>query len=379
MRILFLYTVFDMETSRHKLLEPPLLEGVGHFHPHGRAQNAHHAPPEPRGATARGAGPESLLNDDRLWRASSLGRSLSPCLSSGFAALDAELPGGGWPTQALTEILQDEGSHGEWRLLSPALQRLWSPVRTASTERPHSRPPPSQGVRPLLLINPPYTPHLPGLQAIGLPPAQIVWVDTADLAHPKARAPAHRLSDALWATEQAIKAQAAGAVMAWLPHARPEQIRRLQALALHSTAPIFLLREAACAQQSSAAPLRVCLRNESTAASAQSRTPWATSPSRGPAKGPSHGVGARSAPPPAMLLGGLRLRLLKRRGPPLDGELQLNALPPGLLACLPERLRGPQGLRRPSEAPNKPPAHDALGASFQAPSQAPSLDVSRPF
>ena len=47
------------------------------------------------------------------------------------------------------------------------------------------------------------------------------------------------------------------AVLAWLPEARPEQIRRLQVNALSSDAPAFLVRPERVGQQSSAAPLRL--------------------------------------------------------------------------------------------------------------------------
>ena len=42
----------------------------------------------------------------RLWRGNSLGRTAEPVLASGFEALDAELPGGGWPLGQLSEVLQ---------------------------------------------------------------------------------------------------------------------------------------------------------------------------------------------------------------------------------------------------------------------------------
>ncbi|HLO93644.1 MAG TPA: hypothetical protein VK195_04950, partial [Burkholderiaceae bacterium] len=67
-----------------------------------------------------------LLREGRLWQAGSLGRCQSRVLGSGFEALDAELPGGGWPCQALCEILQPAGQHAEWRLLAPGLRGLFA-------------------------------------------------------------------------------------------------------------------------------------------------------------------------------------------------------------------------------------------------------------
>ena len=45
-------------------------------------------------------------------------------IASGLEALDAQLPGGGWPLGALTEILLQHHGIGELQLLMPALARL---------------------------------------------------------------------------------------------------------------------------------------------------------------------------------------------------------------------------------------------------------------
>ncbi|MDY0743056.1 translesion DNA synthesis-associated protein ImuA [Paucibacter sp. R3-3] len=209
----------------------------------------------------------------QVWRASSLGGSASACVPSGFAALDAELPGGGWPTRGLSEILLPRPAVLEWRLLAPAL-------RGAGTSKP------------LLLINPPLVPHLAGLQACGLPPQQLVWI--------RAETPQQQL----WAAEQAIKSNAAAAVLAWLPQARPEQIRRLQTHALSTEAPVFVFRPLQQARrQSSAAPLRLAV----------DAVDWA-----------------------------LQLRILKRRGPVFDGVLNLPALPTDLARVMTPRMLAPQ-------------------------------------
>ena len=56
-----------------------------------------------------------------VWRASQVGGVARPVTTSGFAALDAQLPGGGWPHGVLTELLLPEPGVGELRLLAPAL------------------------------------------------------------------------------------------------------------------------------------------------------------------------------------------------------------------------------------------------------------------
>ena len=50
-----------------------------------------------------------------VWRGRLVDAAL-PALSSGFPALDAELPGGGWPRGALTELLVDASGYGECSL-----------------------------------------------------------------------------------------------------------------------------------------------------------------------------------------------------------------------------------------------------------------------
>jgi protein ImuA len=59
-----------------------------------------------------------------IWRGSQVAQAGQSVVASGFAALDAQLPGGGWPCHALTELLQPQPSLCEWRLLAPALAGL---------------------------------------------------------------------------------------------------------------------------------------------------------------------------------------------------------------------------------------------------------------
>ncbi len=255
----------------------------------------------------------------RLWRGSSLGATADPTLPSGFAALDAELPGGGWPLRAVTELLTPQAGALEWRLLAPALCAWWAaqavPGAASAAAPPagRKRHTASPVLRSLLLINPPHTPHLPGLQALGLPPSALIWVDAAT--------PAQQL----WAAEQAIKSRVA--VLAWLPEARPEQVRRLQVSALSSDAPAFLVRPERVGQQSSAAPLRLVVKPGEE---------W-----------------------------GLDVHLLKRRGPAHEGWLALAAMPGAVepLLTAAKRQRQPQAVAAaPQPAPAHPPAErtDAL-------------------
>ena len=173
---------------------------------------------------SRAAGHAPLWQADQLASAGGL-----PACASGFAALDAELPGGGWPVGVLIELLLREAGSGEIQLLAPALRCL------------------AKASRELVWIAPPYPPYAPALLALGLPLERLLWV------HPAGEA------DAAWAAEQALRSGGAGAVLWWSREARPATLRRLHLAAQEGNAPLFALRPAAARQQSSPAPLRLVL------------------------------------------------------------------------------------------------------------------------
>lgn len=195
-----------------------------------------------------------------LWRASQLGRPAEAALPTGFAALDAELPGGGWPVRALTELLLPHAGVGELRLLAPAL--------AAITGAPRS----------VICLDPPATPCGPALEQLGLDVAQVLLVRgreapveaparpgasgaSAAPGAPGARA-GRRLpgTDALWALEQALASGQVGAALAWLPERLPpDALRRLQLAAQAHDGPVFLFRALAARARPSAAPLRLAL------------------------------------------------------------------------------------------------------------------------
>lgn len=208
-----------------------------------------------------------------LWRGDQLGTPISAVWPSGFAALDAHLPGGGWPGHGLTEILTPHSGTLEWRLLGPALRQVCA------------------AGQPVVVVGPPLAPHLPGLRFEGIDERRLVWVQ-ADSA-----------PERLWSAEQLIKAQACGALVAWLPQARAAQIRRLQVLAASFESPVFVCRPSRALRESSAAPLRVMA---------------------------SVGVNWE-----------LHVRIAKRKGPPLEDTLHLASVPGSLASILPPRLHQP--------------------------------------
>ncbi|HSV58518.1 MAG TPA: translesion DNA synthesis-associated protein ImuA [Variovorax sp.] len=165
-----------------------------------------------------------------VWRGDELGGADAQVVATGHAALDAQLPGGGWPVGALTELLQATPAAHVWQLLLPALARAVQ-----------------AGSGPVVLIGAPHEPFGSALAAGGLPPEALLWV--------RSEAPAARL----WACEQALRCAEVAAVLAWLPQARVGELRRLQLAAAQHEALLFVFRPALMAQSASPARLRLQL------------------------------------------------------------------------------------------------------------------------
>ncbi|MFQ5935555.1 MAG: hypothetical protein ACE5LB_04000 [Acidiferrobacterales bacterium] len=72
---------------------------------------------------------DTLLQRRDIWRGGQLSPPPAGILPTGFSALDASIPEGGWPQGALTEILPLREGIGELRLVLPALARLSSKNR----------------------------------------------------------------------------------------------------------------------------------------------------------------------------------------------------------------------------------------------------------
>ena len=206
-----------------------------------------------------------------VWQADALHAGAVAVVASGHAALDAELPGGGWPLGALIELLLAQPTAPLWSLLLPAL---------VAHQRAHGGA--------VALVNPPHEPFLPALAAGGLATRALLWV--------RAGTPAAQL----WASEQALRCADVAAVLAWLPQARMADLRRLHlAAALRPEALLLALRPEGAGAAASPAPLRLRL--------------W--------------GEAAQASP-------ALRVELVKRRGPPLPRPLWLPAQTPPLRALL---------------------------------------------
>jgi len=171
---------------------------------------------------------DGLLAARRLWRGQPAAQIAPDAIATGWTSLDAVLPGGGWPSAALSEILLPADGVGELRLVWPALARL------------------SEGNGIVAVIAPPYRPYAPAWQAAGLRHDALQVID----ADPR---------DALWAAEQCLRSGACSAVLCWPQKADDRALRRLQVAAETGRTPGFAFRAAQAAMNPSPAPLRVAI------------------------------------------------------------------------------------------------------------------------
>lgn len=155
-----------------------------------------------------------------------------PATATGFPALDALLPGQGWPVGGLCEVLHPMDGVGELALVLPALARLAC-----------------DALRPVVWVAPPYWPFAPALRAHGI-----------DLAHVRVIQAAPQ--QALWAAEQCLRAGCCAAVLVWPQRIDGTALRRLQLAAETGRCHAFVFRDARHAGDSSPAPLRLAVRRE---------------------------------------------------------------------------------------------------------------------
>lgn len=228
-----------------------------------------------------------LLRQDRrqaiagIWHADDpvLAATAAECAPSGFDALDAELPGGGWPQGQLVELLYDDPGIGELSLLVPALAAQVRAGRTCVWILPCECGSPAD--EPLHQA----LPYPPALAEAGIDPSCSIFVRPA-----VAR-------EAWWAVEQSLRAAHLGALIGWLPScgasADFRALRRLHLLAQRHRALVFVMRPSHCADTPSPAVLRLQLACD---------------------RGPHHA---------------LAIKILKRRGRPLIEPVALQVHPWG--------------------------------------------------
>lgn len=202
-----------------------------------------------------------------VWRADALAGWRQPVAASGWDALDAVLPGGGWPLGALVELVTAAAAL-PWRLLLPAL-------RAAS----------AQGQ--VALVGLPLQPNAAAWAAHGIAPQRLWQVQT------------QALHETLWCAEQLLACPELALCWLHAPHLDMAASRRLQQAASAARrgaaleggdgwpAPLVVLSRPLPSSGTSAAPLRLQVAPDGPAA--------------------------------------LAVQVLKRRGPPLARTLRLPA------------------------------------------------------
>ena len=177
-----------------------------------------------------------ILADARVWKlkdaSAGLRPSSSPVWSTGRSALDARLPGGGWPTASLVEVLLETAGLGEVQLFLPALVESQHRADEASW---------------IVWISPPHEPYAPALSQRGLELRRLLVVRPASA------------TEALWAAEQALSSGVCAAVLLWLQGTDDRWLRRLKIAAEAGGALGVLFRPERHRFESSPASLRLLL------------------------------------------------------------------------------------------------------------------------
>ena len=202
----------------------------------------------------------NLAHFPGVWRGGEFEHAIHATVATGHAALDRELPGGGWPMGTLSEVLHEGVGIGEVGFLAGALARA------------------SEGDRLVAWINAPHVPYAPALAQAGVP------LDRCLVIRPQSA------EDALWSAEQALKSGACGAALVWLQAVKNQYawLRRLQMAAEAGRAMAVFFRPVADEALSTPAHLRVVVMRNADA---------------------------------------LRIRIPKRRGPPLTVPVTIGSKP----------------------------------------------------
>jgi hypothetical protein len=168
---------------------------------------------------------DGLIRERRVWqgRPAALPPSAQP---TGLRVLDAALPTGGWPENALTEILFPADGVGELQLVFPTLARL------------------TQRQQRVVVVAPPYRPYAPAWQAAGV---DLPWLTIVESAREKIP----------WALEQCLRSGSCAAVLGWLTRADDRTLRRLAVAADTGRALGLVFRDARVLGNPSPAALRL--------------------------------------------------------------------------------------------------------------------------
>jgi hypothetical protein len=182
---------------------------------------------------------DGILADARVWKLS-LSSSDAPAghsssrrvWSTGRSALDARLPGGGWPAASLIEVLLEAPGLGEVQLFLPAVVQ----AQRVEGETPW-----------LVWVSPPHEPFAPALAQHGIDLDRLLVVRPGTA------------TEALWAAEQAMGSGVCAAVLLWLKGTDDRWLRRLKLAAEAGGTLGVLFRPERHRFESSPATLRLLL------------------------------------------------------------------------------------------------------------------------
>lgn len=171
---------------------------------------------------------EQLLQRPDIWQSGRRQPQVAGT-STGFSQLDNCLHLGGWPSAGLVEILCKQQGIGELQILLPTLARA------------------SSAGRHCLLLAPPYIPYPAALKAAGVCVDKVLVVES------------YNTQEQLWCAEQALRANAAGCLIAWFgsQQLQTAHLRKLLLAAKQSDTLLFLQRHTSVSQQASPANLRL--------------------------------------------------------------------------------------------------------------------------
>jgi cell division inhibitor SulA/protein ImuA len=179
----------------------------------------------------------AILADARVWKLKDASAAPTrPVWSTGKSSLDARLPGGGWPTASLIEVLLDDTGLGEVQLFLPALVECQRLGRGGADDVPW-----------LVWIAPPHEPYAPALAQQGIELTRLLVVRPTSA------------TEALWAAEQALSSGVCAAVLLWLKGTDDRWLRRLKLAAEAGGALGVLFRPARHRFESSPAGLRLLM------------------------------------------------------------------------------------------------------------------------
>lgn len=149
--------------------------------------------------------------------------------STGLPRLDAQLPGGGWPVGAVTELCATHADIGALSALTPTLVRL------------------TQANRKVVLMAPD---DLDAVEQLGEQGVRLRHVSVMR---------AHE-ANALWAMEQKLRSGDIAMLIAWVDGIDNRDVRRLEIAARAGNALVMLFRKAGATRYSRASALHLLLR-----------------------------------------------------------------------------------------------------------------------